>query len=375
MEAPSTLNGYFTVVDDFFKKTFRDDALLFVAVKTQQYAESVPGAPILSSTSPDSVGVQTDPPVVVDHTSTAVAPKSAPRTANSVVFSPRMVLNRDGTALGKVKLTCGVDVPRVCRLEQGLLLNSAGVVAAQGKVRDVLDGLVLTGRVAVNTIAPASQDVTSVSAKYERSDFYSSVGYQRNGLGSSNLLVDCGTSFLNLLAGAGFERQRVSYLEQRDGPEQYDVMYAGVGFTGVNLSMAAKMTRSSDAWSSARVAVLQRLSPSTTVACAYSFDLVESRANVSIGFTQGFRVCLPAFVLPKRTPPTTTAAPAVSTGIASTVVPFVGACKAQSDGQCAVTIRGLFNNAVRWGVVAQRNVLKAGSPVQYGVTLSLEAEA
>ena len=82
---------------------------------------------------------------------------------------------------------------------------------------------------------------------YRHNDFYSTIGYQRNYLGSSNLLVDVGSLFLNMLVGAGFERQQLSYLEQKDEIPQVDVMYGGLGYSGENWTVAAKLTRTREA--------------------------------------------------------------------------------------------------------------------------------
>lgn len=372
MEAQSTLNDYFTVVDDFFRKTFRDDCRLFMAMKSRQYSESILGVNMFAK---DAALLSADVPVAPPSSAAAGAPgipaSPSASTANFLSISPRMFLRRDGTALGKVKMAYAFDVPRVCRLEQALSLNSQGAVTAVGKVREIIEGLTAGVRVCVNTIAPASEDVTSGHIRYQRGDKYSSLRYQRNGLGSSDLLVDCGITFFNLLLGAGFERRQLSFLEQRDGPGQMDVLYAGAGFTGVNWSIAAKMIRASDAWSTAHVAILQRLSPTTAVACQYNFDLAESAAKVSLGCTQGLQLRLPTLVQTRGN----AAADDRVVPAWTTPVPLVIAAKAESDGGCSATVRGFFNNSIRWGVVARTNVLEEKAAVQYGLTLSMEYES
>ncbi|KEG12282.1 putative suppressive immunomodulating factor [Trypanosoma grayi] len=355
MHSPSKLNDFFRIVDDFFKKTFRDESEVFVAVKSRQYSESFPGKQLFFAA----------PPPAADTNAAAAAAAASRKTPNYMSFSPRLVLNRDGTGFGKVKLGCGLCIPRVCRFEQGLTLNNEGVVSTNVKLSELLEGLQLKGRISVNTIAPASEDVSAATIDYERRDFYTSVGYQRNGLGSSDLLVDCGTKFFNLLAGAGFERQKLSYLEQQDASAQLDVLYAGLGFTGVNWSIGAKMVRANDAWSNARVAFYQRMAPNTSVACGYNYDLSESRAHLSLGFSQGFRLRVPT-ILQQRVEEQ------VDTWTAT--LPFVGAFKAESDGVCAATIRGIFNGVVHWGLIARKNMLLAASPPQFGVTISMETD-
>ncbi|EPY24833.1 hypothetical protein AGDE_12149 [Angomonas deanei] len=351
MESPKTLNGYFLVVDDHFRKTFRDDCSLFLALKTFQVSQGVRAA--------------------ADEEK-AAKEKSESQIRNSfVLFSPRMIFKKDGTALGKVKISFGLDVPHVCDVEQKIMVDTEGAATGVLLVRNLVEGLLVKGRAQVNAIAPASQDVTGITLHYQPSDFYGSIGYQRNGLGSSNLLVDCGATFVNVLLGGGFERQQISFLEHEDGREQFDVMYAGVGFTGVNWSLGAKMTRTSDSWTSARLALLQRLSDSTAMACSYNFDMGESKAHATIGFMQGIRLRLPTFLIPKRG----VSLPGDGSLNPDTLVPLVLACKGSSDGIFSTTVRGFFNQSLRWGLVARRNLLTENSPFQFGFTLSVEADS
>lgn len=365
MEVPATLNDYFTVVDDFFRKTFRDDVRLFMALKSRQYSESILGDNIFAAGA--DAASATAPVSRAEAVRSSASESSLQR--NYLLISPRMILRRDGSALGKVKVAYEFDVPRICRMQQGLTLTSNGVVASTSKFEKLMDGLTAAVGFSANTIAPPTQDVTTGRLHYQRGDKYASLGYQRNGFGSSNIVVDCGITFFNLLLGGGLERQRLSYAEHRDGPEQFGVMYVGTGFTGVNWSIAAKLTRSSDAWSNARLSMLQRLSATTAVACNYQFDLAASVAKVSVGCTQGIQLRLPAMVSSSSKP--ATAPESMSPGW-TTPVPLVLACKAESDGLCCATIRGLFHNTIRWGFIVQKNMLVETSPVRYGFTLTME---
>ncbi|KPI85936.1 hypothetical protein ABL78_5020 [Leptomonas seymouri] len=398
MDTQGTLNDYFTVVDDFFRKTFRDDCRLFMAMKSRQYSESILGAnmfgkdaALLSADIP-RITPSSPPLAPAAHAEKSSEPSagaaaavehgpcdtSPTHIANFLSISPRMFLHRDGSAMGKVKLAYEFDVPRVCRLQQSLSMNSHGAVTAVGKVKELVDGLTAGVRVSVNTIAPASEDVTSGQIHYQRGDKYSSLRYQRNGLGSSDLLVDCGITFFNLLLGAGFERRQLSFLEQRESPGQMDVMYAGAGFTGVNWSIAAKMIRSNDAWSNAHVAILQRLSPTTAVACQYKFDLAEAAATVSLGCTQGIRLRFPTLIQTRSSTARASTSPPGTDAVMpswTAPIPLVIAAKAESDGNCSATVRGFFNNSIRWGLVAHKNVLNESAPVKYGLTLSMEYES
>nr|CCC90033.1 conserved hypothetical protein [Trypanosoma congolense IL3000] len=360
MIPPTKLNEFFTIVDDFLKKTFRNESTVFVAVKTWQYSESFPlQQPFFLSA----------PPADVDQTAAITSKgeeeEKVTKTPNSMYFSPRLIFNRDGTCHGKVKLHGGVLIPQICRFEQGLAVNSEGVVSGSLKVGELFDGLEMRGRLEVNTIASPSKDVWSIKTDYQRRDFYSSFNYQRNGLGSSDFLVDCGTKFFNLLAGAGYERQKVSYLEQQDAAAQLDVMYAGLGFTGVDWSIGAKIVRANDMWSTGRIAFYQRVVPDTSVACAYNFDLEESRVHMSLGVSQGFKLRVPTIIQQR-------ACEQVDAWTA--ILPFVGAFKVESTGLCAATIRGVFNGIVHWGLVVQRNMLVHSGVTRFGVTLSVESD-
>ncbi|KAG5494041.1 hypothetical protein JKF63_01875 [Porcisia hertigi] len=397
MEAPKTLNNYLSLVDDFFRKTFRENSCFFMALKSRQYSESILGVNMFAK---EAAAMSADATAIPSMESrskptSAGAPSlsEAPQTSisNFLSISPRMSLRRDGSAEGKMKVAYEFAVPRVCRLHQALTLNSRGAVTVAGNVKELLEGLTVGARGSVNTIMPASEDVTSCHIHYQRGDKYSSLGYQRNGLGSSDLLLDCGITFFNLLLGAGFERRQLSFLEQGEGSAQLDVMYVGAGFTGVNWSIAAKMVRSNDAWSSARMAILQRLSSTTAVACQYNFDLVQAVAKVSLGFTQGIQLRAPMLIHAKGTvpipagasvgapsSPSTPHAPGTTlpmTPTWSNPVPLVVAAKAESDGNCSATLRGLFSDSIRWGVVAQKNFLDDAAVIKYGLTISIEYES
>ncbi|GET92376.1 hypothetical protein, conserved [Leishmania tarentolae] len=397
MEAPGTLNNYLSVVDDFFRKTFRDDMCLFAALKSRQYSESILGVNMFAK---NAAAVSADaPPAAARESMSKVASADAlsatdkfpTHVSNFLSISPRMALNRDGRAEGKMKVAYEFIVPRVCRMQQALILNSRGAVTVVGSVKGLMEGLTAGVRASVNTLMPASEDVTVGHMHYQRGDKYSSLRYQRNGLGSSNLLLDCGITFFNLLLGAGFERRQLSFLEQKEGPGQLDVMYVGAGFTGMNWSISTKMVRSNDAWSSARMAVLQRLSSTTAVACQYNFDLIDAVAKVSLGFTQGIQLRVPIFIHTKSTAlasaspsgrgPSSSSAPQ-GDGTAgamipawSTSLPLLVAAKAESDGNCSATLRGLFSNFIRWGIVIHTNLLHDKPALKYGLTLSMEYES
>lgn len=412
MNTPTTLNQYFSTVDDFLKKTFRDDSRLFVAVKSRQnigyiherallpaknenvaksidateHIETTP-SPVSSTVAPVESTSQDAPAtsimdsgdvnynvVSTDQTPAVVLPTVAYTPQSYIYFSPRMSFDELGNALGKMKVSLGLRIPHICKVEQGLILNNMGIITSVTRVRELLDGLMLGMRMSVNAIAPASQDTISGTAFYRRRDFYSLLGYQRNNLGSSNLVFDFGSSYWNCLFGAGFERQQLSYYEQKDGSERFDVMYGGVGFSDVNWSIGAKMVRTIDAWTNLRVSALQRLTPTTALACSYNFDITQSLANVTVGCSQGFRLCLPSLLQPSRLS-TVCDAWTNGEGCWSTTLPFIIACKADTSGDCAGTLRAVFNDSVRWSVVVRKNMITPSSSFRYGFTLSTETEA
>lgn len=397
MEAPSTLNNYLSLVDDFFRKTFREDMCLFVALKSRQYSESILGVNMFAKNAA-AVSADAPPAAAMESASKLAAAdvlsatdKPTTYVSNFLSISPRMALHRDGKADGKMKVAYEFSVPRVCRLQQALTLNSRGAVTVVGSVKELMEGLTAGVRASVNTLMPASEDVTVGHVHYQRGDKYSSLRYQRNGLGSSNLLLDCGITFFNLLLGAGFERRQLSFLEQKEGSGQLDVMYVGAGFTGVNWSIATKIVRLNDAWSNARLAVLQRLSSTTAVACQYNFDLIDTVAKVSLGFTQGIQLRVPMLIHTKSNAPVSAsasrAAPSSPSALQvdgpsvamipawSTPLPLLLAAKAESDGKCSATLRGLFNNSIRWGIVMHTNLLDDKPVLKYGLTLSMEYES
>lgn len=433
-EDTNTLKKHFAVVDDFFKKTFREECKFFIGLKTTQRADTSKVS-VFSSHDEDKVkgdrisSVQKEnasprgfvPSPVLTHAKGPVlvalpVDKKNGRentfaggSSNFFAVSPRLQYFTSGETLGKLKLICGLTIPKMCHLEQDVALSSNGMIRGQMKVSDLMEGLKINARIGLNTITSAAEDASSLGFSYLRSDMFSSVLYQRNGLGSSNVAVDFGSKFLNLLVGAGFERSKLSFVEAESGVEEIKAMYAGGGFTGLNWSIGAKCTHANGAWSNGRVAVMQKLRPSTTVACSYDLDMAKSFAIISLGFSQGMVLRLPHFLSPTNSSrwhsgaPTFSGAPASvssSTLISgasrreseneytrangSTLplvfplishVPLVFALKGESTGKVSATIRTIFNNSIRCGLVAHYNVLWKNSKPRLGVIISLEQEA
>lgn len=431
-EAPHTLKEHFLVVDDFFKKTFREESKLFLGLKTVQYADTRKVSMLSADETPKKVkgnvgGMkESDAPVVLPATSVIAGTRRSvlvalPTDRNNKVYStsmdtpnyfavsPRLQFLANGDTLGKVKLIAGLAIPKMFHLEQDVLLASNGMIRGQIKVLDLMEGLKVTGRIGLNTITSAAEDISSVGLSYLRSDMFSSLLYQRNGIGSSNVAVDFGSKFLNLLVGAGFERERLSFVEASRGVEEIKAMYVGGGFTGLNWSIGAKFTHVNGVWGNGRVALMQKLKPSTTVACLYDLDVAKSAAIISLGFSQGMLLRLPNFLSPSNYsarwrpggPSTSTLANATSSSSEAknassnfdgeygqvsgsslplvfpliSHVPLVFALKAESTGKVSATIRTIFNNSIRCGLVAHYNVLWKNSKPRLGLILSLEQEA
>lgn len=363
METPKTLNDHFAVVDDFFQKTFRDDCQFFMRLKTTQFASSVRTTEVVPA---QATTPSTGAAVV------RVAAEDAARNPNFFSLSPRLKFFTNGEALGKLKLMCGVSFPNVCRLQQSVVLSSDGVVSGKIDAFNLYQGLNVGGHVVVNTIGSPGNDRTSLSAFYTRSNLFSTTRFHRNGLGSSELLADFGARFLNLMVAAGFSRQKLSFVEQQTGAEEEHSMSYGAGYTGVNWSIGGKCIHTNGFWKRNRIALIQKLKPSTTVACEYDLDIQKSKALVTIGFSQGIHLRLPYFLQPSNSPLFT--APNNSSVILPPTiasVPFVVACKGSSDGVLSGTIRTIFNGSLRMGIVAQSNLKHSQRP-QMGFSISLE---
>lgn len=432
-EAPHTLKEHFVVVDDFFKKTFREECKFFLGLKTAQYSEArkvdftsakdgVKKVKDIAATTKEgdfpvaipatSVIDGTKHPVLLAFPTEKNSGKSSTSpmgTANFFAISPRLQFLTNGDTLGKLKVISGLTIPKMCHLEQDVLLASNGMIRGQMKVLDLMEGLKMTGRIGLNTISSAAEDISSVGLSYLRSDMFSSLLYQRNGLGSSNVAVDFGSKFLNLLVGAGFERERLSFLEAASGVEEIKAMYVGGGFTGLNWSIGAKFTHVNGVWGNGRVAMMQKLRPSTTVACSYDLDVAKAAAIISLGFSQGMLLRLPYFLSPSNCTsqwhpgasspgkhPRVSPASEVNSSSGITVgneycransssiplvfplishVPLVFALKAESTGKISGTVRTIFNNSIRCGLVAHYNVLWKNSKPRLGFIISLEQEA
>jgi hypothetical protein len=356
MEQPQQLSDYFNIVSDFLDKTFRDDAKLFVSVKSSQ-----------RSTMQFFETNQADQLVPTPRKKKAEAEegdKKTPATGttiHTVRFTPRMVLRNDGTSYGKLKLGCRADISNVCNLYQRMLIGTDGLTTFAMDVDNLVDGLQLKSKLSVNTIETANDDCTSAELKYKRKDFYVNCLVSRYGDGGVLKDFDFGARFYSLLAGFGFRNFQRPW--SNDGIPAEDVDYIGAtrnnrlfvggGYSGTDWTFGGQLVRTDDAWCVAELALYHKVCANTSLACRYELDILGAVARLCIAFSQGIKVPLPS-------------------ALGGGTLPFVAAIKSESDGSVSGTLRGRVGRMMQWGIVARKNVMHHGSSPRFGFLVSLD---
>lgn len=376
MDPPAQLDDYFVIVDDFLYKSFRDDCKLFFALRSSQNS-------VISLKPRESSASAPQSPKKKKFE--GQSQKGAVATINTVRLSPRLLIREDGSTYGKVKIALNMNIPDMCDLKQKLVVGSDGKARCSVDVEGVVEGLTVRGTAEVNTIAPATEDESSLVAEYFKKDFYCTGVVNRNGFGSTGTGAHFGAKFHDLILGVGLTRKYLtdSELVQREltviGPQDEDSqLYVGGGFHGNNWSFGARMIRANDLWSSAQIAMFRKIANSTAVACAYGFDLSCSRAHVTLGASQGFNLRIPNIFSPFEAQSAETTGKAEGKEATTPspswmiTVPFVGALKADSFGSVFGTIRGVFNKNIQWGIVAKKNFCDANSNVHFGFNITFE---
>lgn len=362
MEPPRQVEDYFRVVHDFLYKSFRDDCKVFFGLRSTHRTH-----------------IETSPAELSTSEVASPQPLSKP-VLSEVQMSPRVLIREDGSTYGKLKVALKLHVPQHGDIEQKLTVGSDGKAIGSLYLDQFIEGAKVGGRVALNAIAPATEDESTIEAKIGRGDFYGSVALNRNGFGSTATIVHVGAKFQALILGVGHTRRQYSLGEadQRavsltgpplSGPVDHDTQtYVGGGFHGKSWTFGGRLIRVNDLWSCADLALFRKLSPSTAVAVAYGFDMSVSKAHVTLGASQGLWVRLPA-LLSMQQPSQTQ----VSGGSFATVLtPFVFGVKADSYGNVLTTLRGFLAPHVQLGVVLKRNLCDANSAWGLGVSLLLD---
>ena len=363
MEQPQQLDDYFDIVSDFIDKTFRDDAKVFVSVKSSQrstmrFFETNQADQLIPTPRKKKAAADDDK----KPDGTAATSTAAGTTVHTVRFTPRMILRNDGTSYGKLKLGCRADISNICNLYQRVFVGTDGLTTFALDVDNLVEGLLLKTKFDINTIEMAAEDRTTAEVEFQRSDFYVNARMSRYGDGGISKDVDFGARFYSLLAGFGFRNfqraggnavglvaDEVDYL----GTTRNNRLFVGGGYSGADWTFGGRLIRSDDAWCVAELALYHKVSPTTSLACRYEVDILAAVAKLCLAFAQGFSIPLPPF-------------------LGGGNVPLVAAVKSESDGSVSGTLRGRLGQMMQWGIVARKNVMHHGSPTRFGFLISLD---
>jgi hypothetical protein len=365
MQKPQELGDYFSIVEDFLSKTFRDDCKLFFAIRSEQ-------ASTLRMTSSASSSLNKQQ---ADGDSTNNNKNSA-TTLHNVRFSPRLFLFDDNATFGKLKIGAQTTIPQICESVVNLIISSDGVTRAKLSLDGMrIEGLSLDGSASYNFIESGSKDVVACAAKLLKKNFYAAAEVERNGLGSWSKGLELGTSFYNVILGCGLRHRSVSLVEeahrtlsesQHDSQGDYEdqSLFIGAGMHGKNWSYGGRMLYRSEAWDALQFSMYRQVGKATSVACNYILQLLDRNALVTVGAAQAFHVYVPSFLVPQGEA-------GEQQQDRSTRVPFVGAMKGDTAGNVSIAVRGQLNSSLEWSVVAKKNVLNEGERFRYGVQLTL----
>ena len=356
MDKPQELGDYFSIVEDFLSKTFRDDCKLFFAIRSEQ-----------ASTLRMSTSSATDTKSANNNT-----------TLHHVRFSPRLFLFDDHATFGKLKIGAHTTIPQLCESIVNLVISSDGVTRAKVSLDEIqqVEGLSLNGSASYNFIESGSKDVVACAAKLLRKNFYAAAEVERNGLGSWAKGLELGTSFYNVIVGCGLRHRNVSLVEENHralvdthdsqiGSYEDQSLFIGAGMHGKNWSYGGRMLYRSEAWDALQFSMYRQVGKATSVACNYVLQLLDRNALVTVGAAQAFHLYLPSFLVPQSQ------ADGNEKELSSKRVPFVGAVKGDTAGNVSFAVRGQLNGSLEWSVVARKNLLNEGEPFRYGVQLTL----
>lgn len=110
-----------------------------------------------------------------------------------------------------------------------------------------------------------------------------------------------------------------------------------------------------------------------------------STTHAAVGFSQRFTLRLPSFISTSASAPYTDttmmggmhhARDSASANQLVHEIPFIGACKAESNGLCSLTVRGVLSECVWYGVVLQKNFSdRANNKVRCGLVINMDASS
>ena len=206
---------------------------------------------------------------------------------SSFKFSPRFSIGHDGETNAKVKVGCAMDLAG-CELYQRVAVDQSGTIRAkvdvEGNGGDDGPSLAASATLAINTVAPPTEDSFEMEASLDRDDGYAKLGIAKQSSGEGFATVSAGLKAFNGTVGVAHERS----LSAGDSNTT-----AGFGFSGENYGVACLMRHAASQIDGASLVVLRR---ERRVIFASKFDVSPSEekpVSITLGAEQALRLRLP----------------------------------------------------------------------------------
>lgn len=317
-ERPENLDGYFDFVENILDKSFRDQALVHVALKTAKIT-SLEFNTNASDTGDRKRGGKD---ASTTSSSSSTTPKKTTFTVpNHFIFSPRLMIYRDGKTFGKFKVGTKVSVEDVVDCYQRVKIDTDGAVTMKLSAANLLSsGVSLDGLVQVNFLNDATKDELSVKASVERNAVCFSMLGSRDGAGTAALKADGDVHLFNLHLGCGVEHHwgtpaisgGATYSGSGDlmasgnnagsytdsavlaAPEEDNSsgstssLYVGAGCFGKGWHMAGKIFRDDGDWTEAQIVLYQNIHKLASIAAVYKVNTQEGVAETTLGVSRRF---------------------------------------------------------------------------------------
>lgn len=239
-ERPENLDAYFDFVENILDKSFRDNALVHVSLRTAKITSlefnpndtddtgDVPPRGAATATTATSSAAASTASAGEEKSAdkkggksggsgnkkNSSPPPAAPALVvpNHFIFSPRLIVHRDGSTFGKFKVGTRVSVDKIVDCYQRVKVDTNGAVTMKVTAGNLLDsGLSLDGLVQVNLLDDAIRDEISAKASVERESVCFSMLASRDGAGTSAVKADGDVRLFNLHVGCGVEHHWGGY--------------------------------------------------------------------------------------------------------------------------------------------------------------------
>ena len=349
----STVDAYFSAVNDFFEKTFRDETKLFLSIRADQ-----DGGPVLQ------------------HGTSTTGSSTAPSNSNSLFISPRLVINNDGSTYGKFKLGGKLDVDGMADVNLRVIVDTHGKITSKLDVdKTRFENIAFKGSVELNAIEPPSKDLVSVELEYKTVKGLFLRSQCNFSAAATKAAFESGIKYLNANVGMGLEREwannsasgRVPTLRDsqdngalyhndgsgdQDGSGAAGSLYVAAGIHGTlkNWCCGMRINREGNFWSRAEIGMIQKIRRDTFIGCHYFVDLFQPSSFLRLGVGTNVPLRLPFLLAP---------------------YPLKVGFKATTSGDAALSFRGSWQDALWWGVTVRKNLVE-GAPVQLSLAVEVQ---